>query len=227
MVIDTLRQHPRVIGFGEILNPGRVGFMVDGFDSRSAKLNYLRNRYPVDFLDRFIFGGYEPDVRAVGFKVFPEQLDDPRFTSVWQWLTCNRHVKVILLSRHNLLRAYVSLEIARKTGRYGIQDTALRPTLQLTLDPDRCVEAFETRAEYNRRARESVRSHDVLEMQYETLAADVDAGLRCIQEFIDVDVRQLRTRTVKKEIRRLSEIILNYEQITDRLTGTRWEYCLD
>ena len=121
MLVESLRSHPEIVGFGELFAPRRITFNVEGYDNQSMRLLALRNRYPVDFLERFVFSGYQREIKAVGFKVFLHQLDNPTFLPVWDWIQRNDRAKILLLLRRNLLAAYTSLLIANKDNRFGIK----------------------------------------------------------------------------------------------------------
>src|SRR5262249_41952505 len=93
MLIDTLRKHPRIIGMGELFIPSRIGFNYVGFDGSPAALRTFRDEHPNEFLDGYIFGSYSDDIQAVGFKLFPEQIEFKAFQGLWQWLEKNTDVK--------------------------------------------------------------------------------------------------------------------------------------
>lgn len=77
-----------------------VGFNVEGYDNNSAKILALRNKYPIEFLNSYIFSSYDEKNRAVGFKFFPEHIEmSPRFRCIWQWLEETENLKIIHLTR--------------------------------------------------------------------------------------------------------------------------------
>ena len=126
MMINTLREHPHIVAFSELFVRSRIAFHIDGYDNHSIKLLYLRNKYPIDFLESYIFSSYRKDIKAVGFKLFPDQLNTNNFRCLWQWIEQERDIKVILLTRRNLLAAYTSLFMARKTGKFRIKNESKR-----------------------------------------------------------------------------------------------------
>jgi len=224
MIIGSLRRHPQVVGFGELFGRLRIGFNVEGYEEQKhseAMLN-ARNAFPIEFLDNYIFSSYPEDKRAVGFKLFPDQLAGPHLRCVWEWIGGQRDLAVIFLTRRNLLATYVLLLVAKETGAYGIRQAAERPSITVSVDLDECLASFREREEYNALARERIAGHQVLELAYEELAADPAAHLVRIQEFLGLDVRPPEITAVRKETRPLSQVIANYEEVRKRLAGTKW-----
>lgn len=216
MVVHTLNKHPSIVCFGEAFVGQRIGFKVDGYDNASQKLLYLRNRHPMEFLSRTIFSPYSDDVRAVGFKLFPEQLESVQLKIVWDWLCSNRRVKIILLRRLNMLAAYTSLLIARQTNFGDGSDT------RITIDLDECLREFEKRERHHENTMVKLGKHDLLEVCYEDMTQDLSKQFINFQAFIGVDTIPLEVESKKKEVRPLSEIITNYEAIHSGLTEAGW-----
>lgn len=227
LVIRTLRKHPQIISFGEVLNKARPGFRIEGYDDFSLKLFALRNKYPIDFLERYIFPGYQEDIKAVGFKLFPHHIDHDRFRCVWHWLDQNRDVKIIFLTRQNLLATYTSLSIAREDKRFSIKDDSERSKTTITIDPIKCLAYFQRRKQYNEDAREHIKNHEVMDVTYEELSKDPHFHLQEAHNFLGFDVSNFELGSVKQEVRPLSEIIDNYDELHRHLSDTEWQYLFD
>ena len=227
LLIGSLRRHREIVAFGELFVPERIGFNIEGYDNHSRALWRARRAFPLEFLDQYIFASYPAETRAVGFKLFPDQIDARPFSRVWDWMARNPDLAVILLTRRNLLATYASLMVARKTGVYGIQDASQRPTVSVKLDVKRCLAEFEKRERFNAISRSRTAGHRVMELTYEELSADLTSHLSRVQEFLGVDVEPPEIVSVKKEVRPLSEVILNHEEVRRALAGTKWADCLD
>lgn len=221
MVVHTLNKHPNAICFGELFVEHRVGFNVEGYKNESRKVRYLRNRYPIQFLEKSIFSPLREDISAVGFKVFPDQLDSSRFRVVWQWLCNNQDVKVIILRRHNLLAAYTSLLIARLTG-FGDPSG-----VTVTVDLEECILEFEKRQAYVEGVVRELRDHDVMNVSYEGMVEDLDKQFRSFQQFLGIQEIPVQIDSKKKETRPLSEVITNYHDLRRRLTDAGWGYLFE
>jgi len=224
MVIGALATHPQIVAFGELFIPKRIGFNIEGYDNDSAKLLYLRDKYPIEFLERYIFSSYSKDIRAVGFKLFPDQLEKSSFQCVWEWLIQNKDIKVILLTRHNLLATYTSLLIAQKTGTWGIMNEAQRTDATITIDYEKCVNAFKKRKEYRKKVLEYFKDHDLIDIPYEDMILDFNNYFKELQQSLGVDIHHLKVGPIKKEVRPLSEVITNYSELRRKLLNTEWEY---
>jgi hypothetical protein len=227
MMINTLREHPQIVAFGELFVRSRIGFNVDGYNNHSAKLLYLRNKYPIDFLEHYIFSSYRKDIKAVGFKLFPDQLNMSNFRCLWQWIEQERDIKVILLTRHNLLAMYTSFLVARKTRKFGIKNELQRKNITVTIDPEKCIAAFQKRKKYNEKIRECIKNHEILEVTYENFIMDIPAHFRELQKFLTADVQELQLSNVKQNVRPLSLVITNYDELRRRLSETEWKYCFE
>jgi hypothetical protein len=227
MVIHALQHHPQIVCFGELFVASRISFNTDGYDNYSGKLIYLRNRQPLKFLEKSVFAPYRNDVRAVGFKLFPDQLVSSRFSPVWDWLCSDRDVHVIMLQRRNLLSTYASLLIARKTGNFGISSESHRTDTTISIEFSDCLNEFEKRKKYHEDALQSLQANKVLQVYYEDMVAGLSAQFAVIQEFLGVEPVSPTINSVKKEVRPLSDVITNYDELRGRFSGTEWEYLFE
>ena len=224
LVIGSLRKHPQVVGFGELFNRGQIVFNIKGYDNASKVLYKARKEYPTDFLNRYIFSSYLKKKRAVGFKLFPEQLDNQYFECIWDWIEQNRDVAIILLSRQNTLATYTSFLIAQKTQVWQTLDKSQRSSINVTVDMEECLTEFETRERYESIVRAKIANHRVMEITYEDLSKDPSSSIIKIQEFLGLDCLEPAITQVKTEMRPLSEIIDNYRELKERFADTRWAH---
>ena len=216
MVIGTLKKHPEVLCFGEIFVGGRIHFNEEDYDNKSLKSLYLRNRFPVEFLEKSIYSSYRDDISAVGFKVFPDQLASPRFSIVWKWLDANPNIKIISLQRTNLLAAFTSLLIARKYG-FGSP-----PGGTVTVSNEECVREFEKHKRHHEDLKMRLRNHDVMYTSYENMTSDLNRQFDAFQQFLGVNPFPLQVNSKKKEVRPLSQVITNYDELRRSFSGTEW-----
>ena len=227
MVNRALKKHPQIAGFGELFIPPQIGFFIEGYDNNSVKLLALRNKYPIEFIERYVFPSYRDDIRAVGFRLFPDQVDNERLRCVWQWVKEHKDLKIIHLERRNLLATYTSLLIAKTDGYFAIEDKAKRSKTTIAIDPKACLETFRKRKQYSQEIKKCIENHEVLELSYEKMTVDPQGYLKNIQEFLGVDVCDLGIDTVKQEVRPLPTVIQNYDELRQRFLGTEWEYLFD
>lgn len=224
MLIGALRGHPQIMGFGEIFHPKEITFNIQDYDNNSIQLLSLRNNYPVEFLNHFIFSSYKENIKAVGFKVFPEQIDNNSFRRIWQWLDEHRDVKMVFLTRQDLLATHTSRLVARKDGKYAIKKEEQRSITTVKIDPKNLLEELEKRKYYNKEVKKYIKDHDCMEITYEELTQNLSYYLKKIQRFIGVDVNHLAVKSIKQEIRSLENVIENYDELKLFFKATEWEY---
>jgi LPS sulfotransferase NodH len=227
LVISSLRRHPQVVGFGELFVSERIGFNIEGYDNHSKVLHQARKLFPVKFLNHYIFSSYLEEKRAVGFKLFPNQLENPHFRCVWDWIQQNRDVAIIFLSRQNHLAAYTSLLIAKETGVYGITDESQRTSDTVTIDKDKCLSEFRERDMLKVAAKKKISNHSVMDITYEELNEDPVSAILRIQTFLGIDKIKPKITTVKQELRPLSEVIANYHELRQQFSETIWAHYFD
>lgn len=119
MLASSLNGNPNIICFRELFNPlmDGIGFHVEGYDNGSKEDLELRNRDFREFLERRVFCDHASATASVGFKAPYAHLR--LFKALQEWLVDDTEIQVIHLKRRNLLRMFVSLEIARKTGGWA------------------------------------------------------------------------------------------------------------
>ncbi|MEO1508159.1 MAG: sulfotransferase, partial [Cyanobacteria bacterium J06633_23] len=224
LVIGSLRKHPQVVGFGELFNRGQIVFNIKGYDNASKVLYKARKKYPIDFLNRYIFSSYVRRKRAVGFKLFPEQLDNQYFKCIWDWIEQNQDIAIILLSRQNTLATYTSFLIAQKTQVWQTLDKSQRSSINVTVDMEKCLAEFQRRERYDAIVRAKIANHRVMEITYEDLSKDPSTSIIKIQTFLGLDRAEPEITQVKSETRPLSEIIENYRELKEQFADTRWHH---
>lgn len=219
---QSLRSHPQVVSFGELLHSRRPGFNTPGFDNHSKRLKRFRKRRPVEFLKWLMCHGYEHSVRAVGFKVFYVHLERPHFHKASAYLTSLPALRVLHLTRENLLRAYLSKVVMSRAKVTGIKSEAERQAPRVRLEPVGCLQYFEHTRRQQARYEQLFARQQILPVRYEDLVADYDRETGRIQTFLDLVPAPLRARNLRQEIRPLSEAITNYQELRKALESTPW-----
>ena len=161
----------------------------------------------------------------MGFRIFYSQAQEGGWRTVWPYLQNLRELKVIQLKRRNILRAYLSLERAQKTGNWlthsapASADEAGSP---LYLDPVKCRRVFaEARAGESEYARYFA-NHRTTAVFYEDLATRFPAEMRRLQQFLEVPDEPVRPGTHKMATQALSEAIENYAELKREFKDTQW-----
>lgn len=227
LLVQTLRSHPSVVSFGEVLNPAKAGYNTPGFENWRGVARRARDLAPIHFFETGVFTGYRPDITAVGCKIFYAHVERPIFAAAREWLTGNERLRVVHLRRSNVLRTYLSLVIARKTRVYGTRSRENRSTLEVTLSPAACERFFENTTRLHGTYGKLFAGHETLDIDYEDFVADRDRHAMRLQEFLDLEPSPLGAPLVKQELRPLVEAITNYEELARHFADTRWAVHFD
>ena len=207
---SLLDSHPDIRCFAEVLSatvqPGEPGFV----HSPHARV--------VDYLDGLLEGTVEP---VAGFKLPMNSLRaHPEATDLFE----DRRLKVIRLSRTNLLAQLVSRRLLAETsvahsiyGSYGDARVHLRPRHALA-----ALERMEADERVLDRVAEPLPTHRIT---YEELAAG--RGLDELQGFLGVRPQPLRSWFTKMRTRPLSDTVENWEELAAALAKTPYARFLE
>lgn len=212
MLLNSLRTHPNVQVFGEILRGGADTATKEAV-KRSAK-NYFEEN---------IFKRYAESIRAVGFKIFYQHPVWDQTGTVWPCLQAMRDLRVVHLKRQNLLRILVSAKIARKTDIWKQSGAEQETDKRITLTAEECMEFFQKAVNQEKETDERFAGHPVLQLTYEDLTSQYHLQMKLVQEFLGVKPLQLPQKTIKQNPEPLSELVVNYEELKQALSGTQWE----
>lgn len=166
---------------------------------------------------------------AIGFKIFYDHArKDSNARAVWDYLASDTDIRVIHLSRKNLLEVRVSLEIALRNKRWdqpiGTQkkDTEFEPVL---IGKEKCEAFFNKILAYRRWAQDCFRRHLVLEVEYEEhLCKDFQATMNKVQSFLGVPCRPAQKLLEKQASRSSHEQIINYCELKEFFRDTPYEH---
>jgi LPS sulfotransferase NodH len=219
-----LRSHPDICAHGEVLAPdGPLSFY--GVDYRSAPplervLLRRRDTDPVAFLHEFVWQA--GDRAVVGFKGKYEELLLPRYARVLELIKADMEIRILHLTRENLLERYLSQHQAVNVhGVFNVPEGEKLPEeVRVRLSPGECEEDFRRTEERQGRFREDLADHEVLELTYEQLVGERTATLGRVQVFLGVEERELTTKSVKLRRRPVRDVIENYEELAMHFRGT-------
>jgi LPS sulfotransferase NodH len=221
----ALREHPKLTAHSEVFNEesaSRAWSMEDGarpYREHEDGADYLRSvvfRTPTD-----------PTIRSVGFKIFYEHGRQwPAASTAWDYLRGERDIHVVHLIRRNLLEAWISFEVAERSGVWVQSEADARPRSvpPFRIDPDR-VERFFRRIERRRIwTRRAFWGHPFLEVEYERgIYADFQGTADRIFRFLGVSPVPVQPRLAKQAFLGPHRQVLNYEELRRRFEGTAHE----
>jgi hypothetical protein len=240
--LDLLRSHEQIISYGNLWGKG-LTYPYPGYPTPNSKrLMKYRKKYPVEFVNTKIYQAFNESIRAVGFKI---SYDKP--PQVLDYLRTLPDLKVINLQRVNLLDMHLSYLISRETkktqalmkddeqfvkdlgvlSRMKILEKATDPTLpenfKIEVNYEECFAQFEKISSHVEKFQDFFRPEQVLVVYYHDLVNDPAAVSRKVLDFLGVDQKPLKSRFIKINTKKPSEVISNYSQLKERFAGSKWE----
>ena len=204
-----LNSHPNIFVEGEIF--GR-----------------LRGRDPIARL-RAAFGRQPLYIRAKGFKIFYYHPLDARADELWDGLEAHEDVKVIHLTRRNVLRTLLSRKIAGIERAYvGNRFDAVDPeSKRIVMTVSELADGFRQTREWELGAANRFRKHPTLDVTYEELASLPQETFGRVLAFLGQDYRALRTGMTRQNAESLRYLIRNYDELKAGFAGSPWEPYFD
>ncbi len=205
-----LDSHSEIFCVGEIFNPSfKLRQTIKKVEEPIAA-----RADPIAYLNRYVFCGYPPETKAVGFRLFYTHARDKAWAHVWPYLR-DRGVKVIHLQRRNLLDRYLSLQLAQRSntwlklneasGDYGDE--------MITLDPYDCFRNINESQWWWYEADKFFADNPRLTVTYEALVDNQDAVADEILDFLGLTRQSLISHTKKQRSRPKPQRIANYEAL--------------
>ena len=230
MLVSLLASNPATLSMAELFDHRTVYFSVQvenrGLKNGDEAWLQVKRENPTQFLN-CIFGSYSNTIRAVGFKFFyHHDISACGRGVVWDALVGMRDLRIVHLRRRNTLRALVSLEIAKSTQRF-VTFTEGAEMVRVKLEMDTILHALQSTAQSEHEQRVLWDSHDLHEVWFEDLAMNPIAVTRAVEHFLDVPVGpEPTTPLFRQNPRSISDMVANYSDLCNTLTGTPFEWML-
>jgi LPS sulfotransferase NodH len=188
----------------------------------------MRGRNPVGRLES-AFGRQPRRVKAKGFKIFYYHPLDADGTALWRRLEAMPGLRIIHLTRNNVLRTLLSRKIA------GLQDgwTATRydctgvESRRIDFTVRELEEGFGQTREWERAAEARFRAHAVLRLSYEQFTEDPSGTLARILAFLGMRGMAPATGLRKQNPECLGALISNYGELKAAFSNTEWAVYFD
>lgn len=165
-------------------------------------------------------------IQAVGFKIFYYHPSDMESDQIWQILERDKEIKVIHLKRKNILRTILSRKIAGKTDAWlmkRINKNQLNlEDKQVSFTKEECLKGFTQTKNWEITFDERFGTHQKIDVFYENLIKNQQDELIRIQQFLDVKVETLDTSLIRQNPEKLSDLIINYQDLKENFKGTEW-----
>lgn len=249
-VCHFINAHPRAVNYGEVLGDWtipyklhkRIGF---GGQSVSSYLTYLYGSRASFYMAQFYSAWSRvkrgkpinfkllAQIETIGIKEFSLNFKKRNLSN---FLIENSDILVINLYRTNQLKRFLSVKMLEATGIVAVQTSgasALSRQKKVHVDLERLMQTlaiYESEIEEHHRMVERISQGRVLHICYEDLFSSQAATghyLQNISAFLGID--GLGTVSLHQKIlpEDLSASIENYEEVSEFLSGTRFETYLD
>jgi LPS sulfotransferase NodH len=164
---------------------------------------------------------FEESIKSVGFKIFYEQArENLNVKKAWEYLLANAGIKVIHLTRLNLLETYLSLRVATLTNEWarpkGIPLSRNSEPQPIRLEAKECALYFDEIVAYGQWVKSYWRDHPILELNYENdVRTHYDSTVSRIEDFLQVDHCPVEKRLEKQARCHPREEISNYDELKE------------
>lgn len=165
--------------------------------------------------------------KILGFKL-AYQLRTNKRNDIWSKILKNNQFKVIHWYRSNLLRVYVSREIATKTEKWmGRGEQPGLSDKKIMVDMDQCMRWINKMSHLHTLIQFDFRHHLCFSVSYENFLFDKNKAIE-ILNFLGVDSTiQLSTDLIRQNPEPLDQLIINYHEFAAAFQKTKWSVFLD
>ncbi|MCB2141255.1 hypothetical protein KQH27_00945 [bacterium] len=186
-------------------------------------MNRLVRSNPQILIDNLVFRPPPLAFSSVGFKIFYFHARKGSGEMVWKYLKSHKDIKVIHLKRKNMLRTFLSHRKALQNKIWvDISGNKIAPP-PIYIDPEECNRFFERMTKWQSDSDNFFSEHPKIEIFYEKMVKSTEIELNRVQQFLDVDNRNIGPSTFKQAKRTISKDIINYEELKKCFKGTKWE----
>jgi len=205
LLISLLNSHKNINAQGEIFRR---------LNGRNAQ-NILSGIFPKKSLHK-----------CFGFKLFyyhPLDSSQNDYDLIWKQITSDRSIKIIHLTRENLLRVHVSRLIAGKTDDWAnAKITNVIKDKTVKVDPSELIKDIETTKNYILKTRRLFEHHDVLEITYEDLINNRQDTLDLILNHLNQERLMLQSDLIKQNPEKLDDLISNYNEVKEVIQNSKY-----
>lgn len=164
-------------------------------------------------------------IKVVGFKLFYYHLSEDE----WEKFLRNDDIKIIHITRKNPLRTIISLDIAFMTGQWHASLLhGKAKNKKIIIDVNTLLKRLEQIQVYEEITRTRFKDKAILEVTYEELVKNPANEFERIGAFLDVtDINPNKIVLKKQNPEKLNELIINYHEVAQLLTNTKYVNLLD
>ena len=174
-----------------------------------------------------------PWIKYAGFKLFYNHPDDSEDREVWEILNADTNVRVIHIKRENILRTYISKLIALKTGAWDSRQEEEKTEVfdkRVKVDVEHCLnELREIKKLEAQFGKTRFPNHPYLELSFEELTQNKESQLSRIYSFLGLEYKKIDKTKInlkRQNPEGLRELILNYEDLVDKISHSEFKNLL-
>lgn len=168
-------------------------------------------------------------VNAVGFKLFYYHPEDSSDKSIWNYLIEDKSIKIIHLTRDNILRTHISRLIAGK-NQLWVNDSGKDVNLadrKVKVNIDEFLQDVEVTTKYQYEVEEKFSNHDLIHIRYEDLIQNKSTKMSEIFAFLSVKPLKTTSDLTKQNSESISEIVSNFDELSQKLKYSELEWMLN
>ncbi len=229
-LVSCLNSHPNVLCYGEMLNSSKLerqksfcmalveGKPLEDFSKFALPARYCHEHTMTDRL-----------LHAVGLKT---KLADIADKNLFQQFLQNHHFRVIYLTRRNPVKQALSGFNARRLHKVAriynaVEDSQVQGAIYV--EPDELLAKAKKQVIGEQRIEGFINSLGLrtLKLQYEDMLHMPARFFERVLGFLEVENVPVNGKTLKNTPDRLSDAIVNFDEVAARLKGTEFEDFLE
>ncbi len=181
-----------------------------------SMISHIRKKKPINFK-------FRSKVKSVGVKDFSFLIKSRHLEN---WLVHSDDIKIIYLYRENILKRYLSLAMMKHTGIIKSDSGEEKLSIKINIEEMLLeLSLYDDQLKYEKEVINRINPARVLKLRYEDYFLDaesIDQETQKIFQFLNVNEMPVRSRQKKINSDNLEELLENYSEVKDALTGTNY-----
>ncbi|WP_343796337.1 sulfotransferase [Gaetbulibacter jejuensis] len=145
-----------------------------------------------------------------------------QFDKLWDYYQNDKDLRIIHLTRRNLLKTFVSLKRAFITDEWiSIKDRKV-DNLEIEISKEELETYFNRIVGFNNYYNEFFSEHQIFKLEYEDMVSDIEGTMENVLNFLGLEPVKLTSVLKKQNKARLRDNIKNYEELKMHFSSTQW-----
>ena len=205
---SLLDSHPDIKAYGEIFS-------------------LLKESSTEDIWSSHVESKKSKKIKWVGFKLFYNHPRDSSSPKIWDLIKANNSIKIIHLTREDILKMIVSKEVALKTKKY-VQFDEKENTKTVSISPDKFLRKMDKFEKTKSKAEAAFTNHQTIHISYEDLVLNQEQTLQSVLSFLGANpLQKLSSAHKKQNPRHVRQIVDNYDELKESLADTKYASLFD